>query len=156
VFGRRTAGWTFALEQFARWFCLEAGVKSLGLSQRATVDTMNTVVSTDECREASRNLVSDLRDSYNIAMASEVFTPEFPSRVGPSHKTEALEVRARSFEEFFCASYLARSTEVFSFLAEMLDEENRMAICTKENLPVIWRNQFLPSSVAPESIRLSQ
>jgi hypothetical protein len=172
----RWAGWTFALEQFARWFCLEAGVKSLGLSQRATVDTMNTVVSTDEGRGASRNLVSELRDSYNVEMTNEVSLLNYLRMSGLLIRLDRWKFAHDSFEEFFCASYLARIagrerildhlalwlsrpeelTEVFSFLAEMLDEESRVAICTKENVPVIWRNQLLPASVASESIGSSQ
>jgi hypothetical protein len=154
----RWAGWSFALENLGKWFCLDTGVKSIGLSQRATVDAMETMAWSDHGKGSARNLVTELRDTFNIEMTSSVAVLNYLRTAGILVRIDRWKFAHDSFEEFFCASFLARSaleghllaslplwlarpeelTEVFRFLSETLDAERRNRIAARGNLPKLW------------------
>ena len=158
----RWAGWNFALENLAKWFCLDTGVKSVGLSQRATVDAMESIVSVDGAPDSPRNLLSELRDTFNIELTTSAALLNYLRTSGILVRLDRWKFAHDSFEEFFCASYLAgiavrerhlpnlglwrtrpeEFVEVFSFLSEMLDLECRISISQQGELPAIWRDRL--------------
>ena len=163
----RWAGWCFALEYLAKWFCLDTGVKSIGLSSRAAIDAMASIVYADGAQGTPRNLLSELRDTYNIDLPNGAALLNYLRTTGLLIRLERWKFAHDTFEEFFCASYLARMAgaenhlpslalwrsrpeefiEVFNFLKEFLDLDRKLSIA-QQDLPPVWREALLTTQPA--------
>jgi hypothetical protein len=106
-----------------------------------------------------------LRDTYNIDFPTGTALLNYLRTAGILTRVDRWKFAHDTFEEFFCASYLARIAlaekrfpdlalwharpeefvEVFNFLREFVDSDRRTLIA-KQDLPVLWRRAILATS----------
>jgi hypothetical protein len=153
----RWTGLCLALELMAKWFCLDTGVKSVGLSPRAIIDAVESITSENHLSSANKDLLSELRDLYNVEFPTASALLQYLKANGILVRIDRWRFAHDTFEEYFCASYLARSVregrglptlplwrsqagefvEVFAFFYGLLGDAREEF--DDQELPEAWR-----------------
>lgn len=156
----RWDGLSLAQELIAKAFCVDTGVKSVGLSPRALIDSIQIASDQQEDVLAGKDLLSELRDNYGIEYSSGVALLDYLKSVGILIRVDRWKFAHDTFEEFFCAIYLLRILktnghlpdllswrsrpqefrEIFDFLYEMAEPEIH-SLLSKLDLPAAWRHE---------------
>jgi NACHT domain len=164
----RWDGWCVALELIAKAFCVDTGVRSIGLSPRLLIGSIEEANPAFGNGTDDRSLLNELRDTYGVDYTNGSALLDYLKSVGLLVRVERWKFAHDTYEEFFCASFLVRKTkveghlpelvywrnrpqefkEVFDFVHEMVDE-GTAALIAQENLPTAWQATPLPPTQAP-------
>jgi NACHT domain len=154
----RWDGWCVALELIAKAFCVDTGVRSVGLSPRLLIGSIEETNPAFGNGTDDRSLLNELRDTYGVDYPNGSALLDYLKNVGLLVRVERWKFAHDTFEEFFCASFVVRKTkadghlpelvswrnrpqefeEVFDFVHEMADEVTA-ALLAQENLPAAWQ-----------------